>query len=301
MLFMPKHQSSLKPVFVTGTPRSGTTLLYRTLLKHPSFKPASLCLEETHLFARPHSAIRSTKRPNSLFHYMLDAEAVYNQYLQSIKPEIRWQKVCKKLRLSLFIRNDETYWQILKNQSVICKYFNHAKEARGCARIVEKTPRHIHFIKRIRTTFPGSKIIITMRHPVDVYASYLKRRKKDPDNSWLKITVEEFVKNYRKMCEISHSMSTSNQAFSLKYEDFVQNPDYHFEQICSYIEEPFLKELLNEGEPELKDYKIDPLLAKPITVKVKDWNEFVTVDQAAFIENRLQMEMDVLEYHSKLR
>ena len=298
---MMKDKEELKPVFITGMPRSGTTLLYRTLLKHPSFKPESLCLEETRIFVKPHTAILSNSIPKPLKSYMLDDELHYQNYLKSITYILSWQNFCKKIRLSRLVRSKFTYWKLLLNSRVIRSYFQHAKHARGCERIVEKTPRHLLFTDRIHSTFPYSKIIIMLRHPVDVYASYVKRKKVDQNSSWLDVNIDTFVKKYQKMASVTEKLTNNNMAISLKYEDFVRDPKPMFETICNYINEPYIQELLNEGEPELNDYKIDPLLAKPITNKSRDWSEHVTKQEAVKIEAKLNDEMELFEYESKVQ
>ncbi|TVP97862.1 MAG: sulfotransferase [Balneolaceae bacterium] len=293
-------RTELKPVFIVGTPRSGTTLLYRTLLKHPSFKLPQLCLEETKIFMKPEISLISKQKPASLFNYMLQDDERYQEFLNSIKPEYTWQKIFFKTGFDRFFSEKPAFWFFLLNKRIVRKFFFYAKQARGCNRIVEKTPRHILKFNRIQSTFPNSKIIVTLRHPVDVFSSYKKRKQRDPDSNWLSISITDFIKRYRKMSTYVLELSDSENAICVKYEDFVKNPEKEFRQICNHINEPFISDLLYEGEKSLNDYKIDPLLSKPISPRAENWSDYLNGDQVSLIENNLQHEMEKFGYTSRL-
>ncbi len=297
---MSDYHSELKPVFIVGTPRSGTTLLYRTFLKHPSFKPKDLCLEETKIFLNPDVAIISHQKPASLFNYMLEDEETYLKYLKSIRPERIWQEIFVKSRLIRFFSDKPASWNLLLNARVIRKYFYYSKQARGCKRLIEKTPRHLLRYNRIFETLPNSKIIITIRHPVDVLSSYIKRKQKDPDSKWLDISLPDFIKRYRDMSVYVSELNKSDNALCVKYENFVDNPEQVFRQICGHINEPFLNEPLTGGEKRLSDYKMDPYLSKPIIQKTKNWSDYLSDDQVIELEQKLEPEMNQFGYTSRL-
>jgi hypothetical protein len=297
---MPGYRDDLKPVFIVGAPRSGTTLLYRTLLKHPSFKLRKLCLEETKIFLKPDIAQISSHKPAPLFNYMLNDKNAYQDFLASIKLEKKWQLALYKSGLYHFLSDKPVFWRFSLNKRVIRKYFYYARQARGGKRIVEKTPRHLLEYNRILHSFPNAKIIVTLRHPVDVFSSYIRRKKRDPGSDWLNITLSEFIKRYREMSVNAIELSESDEAICVKYEKFVRNPENEFKQICMHLDEPFIPELLSEGEKSLADYKADPFLAKPITQKTKNWSDFLNIDQVIAIENSLADEMKKFGYRSKL-
>ncbi len=50
VLRISKEMALCSPVFIIGEARSGTSILYRTLQKHPTFRPREIDLTETHLF-----------------------------------------------------------------------------------------------------------------------------------------------------------------------------------------------------------------------------------------------------------
>ena len=88
-------EDHLNPVFITAHPRSGTSLLYRTLLKHSSFAPKELCMEETRIFRHPLLALSDESKMYSLKKYMLKDEEAFTHFLNSIQFEKKWQKLIK--------------------------------------------------------------------------------------------------------------------------------------------------------------------------------------------------------------
>jgi hypothetical protein len=70
------------PVFIVGEARSGTSILYRTLQRHSSFRPLRTNLVETEIFSHlRRTFLFGTTYPESLIRFMLDDEAVYRDFL----------------------------------------------------------------------------------------------------------------------------------------------------------------------------------------------------------------------------
>ena len=61
------------PVFIVGEARSGTSILYRTLQKHSSFRPRQTNLAETNIFAHLRRTFMfGQSYPETLRQFMLD-------------------------------------------------------------------------------------------------------------------------------------------------------------------------------------------------------------------------------------
>ena len=230
---------------------------------------------------------------------MLEDGTVYQQYLESIRYEQLWQAVSKNLRFSRFL-SEETHWKFVLNERVIKKYFYHAKKVRECHRIVEKTPKHLLRSQRIFRTFPQSKMLITIRHPVEVFSSYIKRKQVETESKWLDVTVQEFVDRYSNMVKHVETLGIKKEVLCLKYEDFISDPENKFREICYHLNEPFESEPIKEAEPQLSYLKSDPYLSKPITQNTKKWSDYITSEQVEFIEDHLKNEMASFGYASKL-
>jgi len=182
-------------------------------------------------------------------------------------------------------------------------YFYYAQKARVCRRIVEKSPAHIYHINRIFSTYKDAKIIITIRHPVDVFSSIVRRAKIEPDKKWLKLSTSNFILKYKRQGTIAlkESASRNTNITVVFYEDFVRDPRKEFMRICEFLSEDFESGLLSEGEESLAFWKIDPYLSKPITQKTKNWNDYVSKKDANIIEKNLDDLMTKLGYESVIR
>jgi hypothetical protein len=294
-------QNSLHPVFITAHPRSGTSLLYRTLLKHSSFAPKELCMEETRIFRHSLLALLDESEMQSLKKYMLDDDDAFNRFLHSIQFEKKWQKLLKTIKLPFILLDDIRAWRFSKNPVVIQKYFQFAVEARGCQRIVEKTPNHLLAYRRIRSTFPQAAIIVLVRHPIEVYSSYRKRLKEHPEMEWLKMSVEEFIQQYQKYSTVTDMILKLQQSYLLRYEDFVQFPEKSFRSLCEFLGEPFEATPIQEAEPSLKIEGINPNLSKTIQKETKVWSNYLNEDEANQIESALNDVMVKYNYESVLQ
>ena len=71
----------------SGEARSGTSILYRTLQKHSSFRPREINLAETNIFAHLRRTFMFDQTyPETLRQFMLGDEAAYQEFLRSIAP-----------------------------------------------------------------------------------------------------------------------------------------------------------------------------------------------------------------------
>jgi hypothetical protein len=188
---------------------------------------------------------------------------------------------------------------------VVRAFFRHAREARGNARIVEKTPKHLHYLDHLFTSAPHARAVILVRHPVDIYSSYMRRLEKERaleerDFSWLELTVKEFIKQYSRDAgaAVRANRASTDRTFLLKYEDFVSCPEQEFRKICSFVDTPFESDPIKGRCEDLDFWEPDPYLAKPITENTKDWREHVTETEAAQIENRLQGALEDFGYEA---
>ena len=137
-----------RPVFIVGEARSGTSILYRTLQKHSSFRPLRANLVETEIF----SHLRRTfmfgpSYPGSLVRFMLDDEAAYREFLESIRIIRLISLLAVGVNFAFRDRSD-VIWYANLNHLLLRTYFFHAARARGCRRLVEKTPTNSANIHR---------------------------------------------------------------------------------------------------------------------------------------------------------
>jgi hypothetical protein len=298
------------PVFIVGAPRSGSSIFYKSLQYHSSFKLSKPGVEltETKVFESPYEAYDIFK--NTSLAYMLDDKVYYQQFLDSTSSIQKYQKSISYVRrIFKKVANKSNIsrsflWRILLNDRLVQSFFYYAKQARGVKRIIEKTPTHIFHLTEIKTTFPYAKLLFIYRHPVDVFSSYKRREQVEKELgsnekglAWLRITPEAFCDNYARYIRVAQREHISNPSgfMSIKYEDFTKDSQAIFTRICEFIGEPYEEELMFNKNQE-SDWKQDPYLFKGITEKTKNWKDFISEADARFIEDRLDKIMCQLDY-----
>src|SRR5690242_5663290 len=122
------------PVFIVGFPRTGTTLLYSILYRHPLFQPApgrylqrSSAQVEAHFFRR------------------------------FFRPAVElWSDPEERSLREWFAENADRYTAFLAG--MLRQFHLEAAEARGVRRILEKTPDNLLLCYLIHLAFPSAYI-----------------------------------------------------------------------------------------------------------------------------------------------
>jgi hypothetical protein len=292
------------PVFIIGEARSGTSMLYRVLLRHSAFTPRRECLQETKIYEfLPRAFTFRRGYPSGLLEYMLQDHVQYSKFLASIRP-LRPVLALAALPGVLFRERVPLWlWIATGGRAVVRGYFHFALLARGARRTLEKSPRHWLYVRNLLATFPQAKLLYIHRHPVDVYGSYRRRQivaleTGSPAALWASIKVEDFCDDYRRAVrEVSQAAcACPNSVRLLAYEMFTSDPAAELARICDFIGEPFEEELLVDREPDTKRVTDDPYLFQAITARTKDWRDYLTPVQAAKIEDELGEAMQLLGY-----
>jgi len=301
-----------RPVFVVGIARSGTSIVYRTLQHHPSFRPANapdgFDLTESRAFVDP-SGLRTRTGP--AFRFMLGDEGRHRAFLasvESIPAALAGLQANRSVRrvLDRSPRARVAWWKSCRNHHLLRLFFAHAAPARGVVRIVEKTPAHLGFLPEILATFPHAKLLCLHRHPLEVFSSYRRRlavAERLPDvpqatRNWLRMSAEVFCRAYREEVWTILRASAKRPAavLPIRYADFTGDPRRAFREIFEFVGEPFDADVLERGAPALASWTQDPLLAQPVTRNEKDWRSYLDESTAAAIETRLADVMDEIGY-----
>jgi hypothetical protein len=274
------------PVFIIGEARSGTSILYRTLQKHPAFRPREIDLTETHIF----DLIRRTfmfrpDYPEPLRRYMLYDASAYREFLRSIRI-VRAVSLANVLPNLLIRDPGRTMWHLNLGRLLLRSYFFHAARARACNRIVEKTPTNSRHIQSLTDAFPRARLLYVHRHPVDVFSSYRRRAKDDPDASWADISIDEFIRSYgASVYRVLRWIQAGHKNLLLvRYESFTQDPGSAFERICRFLGERFDTSAVHEDQPQHGRWRGDPHLWGAIVPATKDWHSYATSDEAKRIQ-----------------
>jgi hypothetical protein len=274
------------PVFIAGSNRSGTSVLRRTLERHPAFRPAAGRSPETRVFVKPRrifQVLEEKGRP--LFRYMAGDAAAAREMLKLLGPSSGWSGA------------DDVH--------LLRVYFHYAWQARGSQRLLEKTPRHVFHLDRLLETFPGARVVLTIRHPVDVYSSLRKRRQAGEQaghgtrrGGWQHFTPSELARTWAEVAGIVQRRCQSDAAHChlLRYEDLSSDPPRRLRELCGFLGEPFHEAALLA---EVADERADdgsPVPKARITANPKRWRDFLGEEEGRAIEDVLEPAMRQLGY-----
>lgn len=287
-----------RPVFIVGEARSGTSILYRTLQKHPSFRPREIQLGETEIFAHLRRTFLFREGyPPSLERFMLDDRKAYRAFLRSVRlPRLVSAMAAP---VNLFVDDPPLWWwRANLSHQVVRRYFRQATQARGCHRLIEKTPTNTGNLARLFAAFPSSRFLYIHRHPIDVFSSYRRRAAADPNAGWAaQLTPTRFCNVYRTSYDrVRRWVDTHSNLALVRYESLTSDPQSTFARLCAFLEEPLAPDAVDEPDPQYGRWHGDPHLWGPIVVTTKAWRDHITSDDAAAIQVRLRDLMDQLGY-----
>lgn len=286
------------PVFIVGEARSGTSMLYRTLQKHPSFQPVTQNLVETEVF----SHLRRTfmfgpAYPDSLVRFMLGEAETYAAFLRAIRP---LRIVSAVLAPVNYVLRDRFrwLWYVNLHHLVLRAYFFHAWRARGCRRLVEKTPTNIRHLPALAHAFPRARFLYIHRHPVDVFTSYRRRAAVDPNAGWADLDLDEFCRVYEAGARraLAWQAAGHGNLLLVRYEALTTDPVGAFAGVCAFLDEPPAPDAVEEPAPDPEHWPVDPHLWGGIVQRTKRWQDYLSVDEAAALQQRLAPTMAALGY-----
>jgi Sulfotransferase family len=305
LLQISREAKSLSPVFIIGEARSGSSILYRTLLSHSSFAPRQETLQETSFIKQaPFAYTFDAQTPRNLRRYMLEDDETWQAFLASLSPIRPLLRIAAWTQLMLS-EHESWAWYLAPSQFVARSYLVHAQRARASRRILEKTPRHVEHVHKLFRCFPKAKMLYIHRHPVDVYSSYVRRGQIDPKADWARISLEQFCQLYRRNARRAWRAVTQRpQAVRLvRYESFTANPQQELRDICSFLDEPFEAQMLRQfdaDEVRWAHWEGSSLLYGQIIQRTKDWRDYLSPADARRLEDSLFPQMIRFGYQRRV-
>ena len=186
-------EPSFTPVFVVGTPRSGTTLLQVLLSAHPD-----VCtVRETHLFDHYVGALNAVWKRER-------ANAATPNGLKGFMDEDAFRD-----SIAVWARHVLTLaWRAAGARPVF----------------IEKTPPHINYHRWIATAFPNARFLQIVRDPRSVAASLLAARK-ERWGAWAPADAHGAAQWWRRHVRMGERMDVYGTRYTrLRYEDIRSDP-----------------------------------------------------------------------------
>lgn len=257
---------SASPIFVVGSPRSGTSLLRVILNRHPAI---SLC-DETHFFYYVYTRRRAFGD--------LSDEDNRRRLIERYLAIHRIQRIGMDVPAlsDELMRHGTSYATFF---STILKFYAVAK---GKRRHGEKTPHHALYTQTLCDWYPHCKVIHLIRDPRDVVGSLLRM-------PWANNSVTANARSWLLYTRSAEQISQSSNYCLVRYEDLVQNPEVELKRICTFIDEAYHPAMLdsdsNEGKQEVASEWWFQRAKRPVTNdRVGKWREQLTPEQIALIE-----------------
>lgn len=285
-----------RPVFIVGVPRSGTTLLYRTLLRHPSFRLARVNLSESGAVDALHGFVApDAPAPASLVNYMA-AEDVPADLRKAVARLRLRRAVIRRLTRGRWT-SSATVWRLGGEAEIVRRYFWAAARSRGAKRLLEKTPAHLWRAEHLLSAFPDASFLCIHRHPVDVLSSYWRRFKLQGESeSWTNVGVEDLGRLWSAgVLEADRLTASFPRAFRvLRYEDLLEDPVSNIRWILDGLDEPYDPICLEGFERQAERVRVGGERVTP--TRSKTWRDMVSEEQAATLEELTAEAMNRLSY-----
>jgi hypothetical protein len=208
-----KADAYKKPVFIVGSPRSGTTLIQGILCNTGKYFP----MPETHFFSQ--------------VAYGLPEKGLSN------KNRIKIQRIlAQKSRIDI----DRGSLSNLNTQKEIFEYVVGKFNTDNRIDFLEKTPRHVFFYSKIMNYYPGAKFICMIREPKNVISSQLTNSPKQ-NKSVIRLSLL-----YNKIAAAILEIQSKSNVSIVKYEDLTFEPQQILEKICNFLNITFYPKILDD-------------------------------------------------------
>jgi len=199
-------------IIIGGCPRSGTTLLRRTLDAHP----AICCGPETSLFLPGRTALAP----------LAAAYGIPVEELRALRAAAGSQ--------AAFV------------DAVARRY----RELRGRARWAEKTPLNIRHARWILERWPEARIIHVVRDGRDVVCSLRTHAERRwVDGGWVKVPpperpVADWARRWVADTGAGLALRTDPRVLTVRYEDLARTPETEIARVLAFLGEPVVPDLL---------------------------------------------------------
>ncbi|WP_103665808.1 sulfotransferase family protein [Gracilimonas amylolytica] len=221
----------MKKIFIVGCPRSGTTLLQSFLASHSDV----VSFPETHLYSK---TISINPLVQALSWYRTKHLNMVERILTELEVPIN-----KEIKEFGHTFSTATWVQFLNLQlDHIGEYFRSKNETY----LLEKTPRHLHFIDLIQSAEPDAQFIHIIRKGEDVVASMVEATKSNP-NEWSgNRSVDTSIFWWNRSIRLSEKFIGRPNNYHIRYEDLTEKPEKILRYLFKKMGIPFEEQILTE-------------------------------------------------------
>ena len=261
------------PIFIVGSPRSGTSMFRSLLSRHPSI---AIC-GETRFFA---DVYRHRGSFGSL-EIVENRRRLVDQWLATAR--------IRRLEIDLGLLRERLLEQASSYPAFFETLIRDYSEFHGKERCGEKTPHHAFCTETLSDWYPGAYLIHLVRDPRDVVAS-LQRMPWAPksivNNAWLWVLFNRAVERSR------HRPGY----LLVHYERLVAAPQEELSRIANHIGEQWPAELdVAAGTPSA--YSWPRSTQGPVTrERLQKWKDELSPQDVAIVERVAESRMEQYGY-----
>lgn len=150
--------------------------------------------------------------------------------------------------------------------------------------VLEKSPKHVHTVRRIRRLLPRSRVLVMLRNPLDCCASLCERF------GDLDLAIERWLMDHSAALAVQRQEAT----LAIRYESLTREPAATLASACSFLGIPWDPGLLTRAGSV---YGTDPGLRRNMALRheqvsqpIRDnrgrWREVLDAGQAARVRER---------------
>ncbi len=285
-IFDTMHNGELiRPIFIVGSERSGTTLLRLMLHAHPriAIPPQTKYVKKLYkrrLFFGNLAGEKNRQELARWLHSHFDGSTKLDDL--EIDPETVRSAVLEASSLGEALA-----------QPFIAYAAKHNKPRWG-----DKRPYYIKYLSKLRMLFPGAQIIHLIRDCRDVVAS-LKHM------PWWKNDATYSILNWMEAIDKGlHARQTTrlDEYLELRYEDLVQEPERELQRICQFLSESYTPKMLQFSDVAryaVPDYKMAWHAATIQSLNrnsVERWKSELSSEEVSLIEWSCEKELEAMGY-----
>ncbi|WP_089944050.1 sulfotransferase family protein [Candidatus Entotheonella palauensis] len=282
------------PIFVVGTPRSGTTLTARILGRHSGlFIPG-----ETHFFDDIYARRQELGEPREARAAAAIAARLSTLYQRFNEPD-------DQQRIQT-LGGEEALRQVLGTScrtygDVLCRFMQFQMcQNRAKVRWGNHVPKDIFYVRDILKFYPEAKFVICVRDIRDFLFSYQYQWKKtSPEN------IERMKKLYHpvltsllwkaamKQIRVAQELVPPDNLLIIRYEDLAIRPEATIHTLCQFLKESYEEEML---QVEAHNSSFEVQAQGIFSTSIQRWRQHISHEEVYIGERLARPELQQLGY-----
>jgi hypothetical protein len=251
------------PIFIVGSPRSGTSLMRTILNRHPDL---AIC-NETHFLQLVYQA-----RRRRAFGDLKDA----NARRRLVEEYVATQRM-RRLGMDSTVLTERLLHEGISYRALFACLLDCYAQSKGKRRCGEKTPQHARISETLCEWFPGAIILHMLRDPRAAVASL----QQEP---WASRSAVTNARNWL-ACNLGARRSSHRSEYlEVRYETLVTQPEAEVARICSFLGEEYFSSMLIPNDVPPPGFPVERIYTPITAERIGTWREELTAEQVAQVE-----------------